>query len=183
MSMRGEQDVGPGAGGGGQAADRAIDAAARDLTCGEPTPQLRAAVRRRIEPRTWWRMPMWVPATVAAAAIVVAIVLTRNAPDAPVGSPPRPEQIVATTPPASLVPVVSPAPPAEPTRVRPAVRTTIRPAANSRTDPNGSRASTEPLYPPLVIEPLVVARIAMDAASGVMPIELEPLQIEALQVQ
>jgi hypothetical protein len=183
MSMRGERDREPGTGGGGQAADRAIDAAARDLTRGEPTRQLRAAVRRRIEQRTWWKMPIWVPVTAAAAAMVVAVVLTRNAPDAPGTSSPPPEQTVASNQPAPIAPGVSPGPLPEPTRIRPAARTTTRPAANSRSGSNGARASTDPLYPPLVIEPLVVARIAVDAASGVMPIELEPLQIEALQVQ
>jgi hypothetical protein len=41
-------------------------------------------------------------------------------------------------------------------------------------------AEEEPPIPPIAIEPLTTAQIAVDVSSGVMPIDIAPLQIEPL---
>ena len=70
--------------------DHLIDDVARDLTRGDPSPQLRQSVRARIDkPRVRWSIPAWAPALVAVVLVlVVARTLSgpRGEPDLSTGS-------------------------------------------------------------------------------------------------
>ncbi|HTM01957.1 MAG TPA: hypothetical protein VL173_00515 [Vicinamibacterales bacterium] len=152
-------------------ADASIDAAARDLTRGEPSPQLRQAVRARIETRrAWWVERAWVYGFASAAALViVAVIVARglsNSPEEPARV--RSAQVAHVEPPR-----VEQVPPPPPTANAPRVARAPRrqaPVRNIEIDP-------------LVIEPLVVPRLTAGTSSGVMPIEIDPLQIVPLQQQ
>src|SRR3954463_4771958 len=167
--------------------DELIDRVAHVLTRGEPSPQLRQAVRARIDaisPRLLrvgllgraglaFGSPdqsrrVWVP-VVAADVLVISIVVARTLSgplDAPLPSRNMTSAYQATSP-VALQPtpalVVS----------RPIItRVATRP---------GRTAQQNPVVDPLVIEPIRVPLIAVETSSGVMPIEIQPLQIEPLQ--
>jgi hypothetical protein len=138
-----------------------IDAAARELTAGEPSPRLRHAVRSRLEQRPRaWHMPVWVPA-LAGAALLVIVAFGVTVAD-------RPSD--ATAPAAPRVAVASPVvpPPVEPEP----------PKIASRSKPSNSSK-----FDPLVIEPLRLQAIAVGSSSGVMPIEIDDLRIEPLRIE
>jgi hypothetical protein len=164
MSMRDDTHLGPGS----SRPDDAIDAAARELTRGEPSPRLRHQVRSRIQRRP---AGLRVPALVAiggAAAIVLAVFMVWNRPDT------GPDQQAAVTP----APVATVQQPAEPTPAK--APAPLRAGRRPRTT-RPTRA-LEPIDP-LVIEPIAMPPLAVTTSSGVMPIDIDYLQIEPLQIQ
>ena len=161
----------------GDRLDAAIDAAARALTAGEPPSSLRAAVQRRIaRPRN----ASWlVPAAVVAAVLVVALVgRTLSGPS--VADGPEMPQL-----PAKPKPVLVVAPPPRPIMggadVRRVVATTVPSTPPAMDTPDAPPEEPAPMIPPITIEPLETKLIAVETSSGVMPIEIEPLQIEPLR--
>ena len=155
--------------------DALIDEAARRLVAGEPSSSLRSSVRDR----TGKRRSAWsfVPALAGAAALLVVAVIAGRALLDPVDAPEQKptaarngvEQSVPSV--ASKLPDVTPIQPA-PTEARQFTRrlaTLIPPPAEE-----------ESPIPPIAIEPLTTAQIAVDVSSGVIPIEIAPLQIEPL---
>lgn len=164
--------------------DTLIDSAARHMVAGEPSSSLRSAVRDRVERRRsqWWMTPAIAG---AAAAIVIAAVLVGRAllPD-PVGR-------------------TLSGPAGERDNVRPSIERAAAPEQPQVVEPAGTHSlqaeqargrltrrladdvaalpqEEEPPIPPIAIEPLVTVQIAVES-SGVMPIEIEPLQIEPLR--
>lgn len=152
-------------------ADRVVDAVARDMTRGGPSPQLRLAVRARIEQRRWRIGPAWLLAVASAAALaLVAVIVGRGLSGSPGGSGTvRPAQVAHAEPPRveQVSPTVAP-------------HETIRAARapRRRQSPVKSIEIT-----PLVIEPLAIPRLTAGTSSGVVPIEIDPLQIVPLQQQ
>jgi hypothetical protein len=153
--------------------DALIDHAARRLVAGEPSSSLRRGVRDRIGTRrpVWGLAPAW---GVAAAAAIAAVFVGRTF----VGAP----DIRTTNPPATVSPVIDVALHApQPTPIQPVPSTSRqfarRPAAEVTAPPP---AEEESLIPPITIAPLAPAQIAVDVSSGVMPIDIAPLQIEPL---
>lgn len=171
--MRGERDD--------AAIDAAIAAAAQALTSAAPSAALRAGVRDRIGGRGLVASALrrknlrWlVPAAAAAAVVVVALILgrlTSQPPGAP-GNQPRPSAPVLVTAPA---PQPNPGPVVETATV---ASPPVRRLAAAFEPPI---EEVEPLIPPITIPPLETELIVVDASSGVMPIEIEPLRIEPLQ--
>ena len=162
--------------------DALIDDAARRLVAGEPSSSLRTGVRDRIgRRRPGW---MLVPAWGAAIAIVIAAVLAgRMILDRPGDRDGDPQNnrsaaihVPAIQPQASDVPPET-APRAAIQPARTEARQLSRRLADAIAPPP---AEEESLIPPLAIAPLTTTQIAVDMSSGVMPIEIEPLQIEPL---
>ena len=178
--------------------DAAIDAAARSLTAAEPSPALRAGVRDRIGRRriAWWL----VPASALAVVIVVALVGRTDVGRTDVGRTDVGRTDVGRTDvgrtgvgrtlsgPATDIRLASEhvSPPPEtvglaatggPDKARPASVGQARPIATFEPAPE----DLESPIPPIMIPPLETKQIAVDARSGVMPIEIEPLRIEPLQ--
>jgi hypothetical protein len=161
MLMRSERDD--------DAIDAAIAAAAQALTSAEPTAALRAGVRDRIgRRRTAWRL---VPVATAAAVIVGALILGRSTSPAPGASVDQPR-------PSAPARVAVPPPELENQRV---VQTVASPPRRLLAALEPPIEEVESLIPPITIPPLETAQIVVDASSGVMPIEIEPLRIEPLQ--
>lgn len=140
--------------------DALIDSAARQMVAGEPSSSLRGAVRDRVARR---RSPwLLTPALAgAAAAVVIAVVLVGRALLGPAEAPGERDNV-------------------RPTIV--GVQLTRRLAAPVVVPPQ----EEEPAIPPIAIEPLVTVQIAVASpiaveSSGMMPIEIEPLQIEPLR--
>jgi hypothetical protein len=187
--------------------DAAIDAAARSLTAGEPSAALRTRVRDRISERSpvasafpffvasafrrkagWWL----VPACAMTALIAVMIGGRPLSGPALSGGPDkaRPTDVRLTIDRASTQPaavgrtlsVTGGPDKARPTgasaKARPPVTSAQPPAAATLELPF---EELEPLIPPITIEPLETRLIVVDTSSGVMPIEIEPLQIEPLR--
>lgn len=188
MSMQSER--------GGDHIDAAIDAAARSLTTGEPSAALRMGVRDRISERSpvasafpffvasAFRRKGWLVPAGAMTALIAVMIVGRALLD------PLDEPDVERT---------LSGPSARPTDVRLSID---RATTQSVSDPGGRdttpapvrspqplAAATldlpfeelEPLIPPITIEPLETRLIVVDTSSGVMPIEIEPLQIEPLR--
>lgn len=168
------------------AIDAAISAAAQALTSAPPSPAIRAGVRNRIgDDRVasafrrkirWWL----IPAVAAAAVVLVAAIVGRILPGPAVPDGPgrvRPTDVrppLTSTPPPSLV-TTQPEPA---TAIPSAVSLPVRRLADAFEPPP---EELEPLIPPITIPPLETELIVVDAGSGVMPIEIEPLRIEPLQ--
>jgi hypothetical protein len=168
MLMQGERN--------GDRLDAAIDAAARSLTAGEPSSSLRAAVQRRIAHR---RNASWlVPAAAVAAVLVVALVgRTLSDPSGPGGMemprlPAKPNPPVLVTGPRAVM---------EATDVRRVVATTLSSPPPAMDTPDAPPEEPAPMIPPIAIEPLETKLITVETSSGVLPIEIEPLQIEPLR--
>lgn len=149
--------------------DELIDAAAHAMTRGEPSAQLRIAVRARIDTRTWPAVAVWPPAVAVAAAVALAVVVWWP-PFEP--APPQPAAVVTPAPATVAPPAVS----------RIETSATTPPKAVPRTHVTRSVRPLDPIAP-LVIEPMTTPLIAVTTSSGVMPIEIDDLQIEPLQVQ
>ena len=159
------------------------------MVTGEPSPSLRGAVRNRIgHRRSAW--PLSPAIACAAAALVIAAVLVGRALLPDVG---RTSPDVGRT-------LSGPA--GEHHNVRPTVERVAIPvqqAPNVESDTRSVRLARrladdvaappqeeEPLIPPIAIEPFEPARIAVAnpitvESSGVMPIEVAPLQLEPLR--
>ena len=158
--------------------DAAIDAAARSLTAGEPPSSLRAAVQGRIARR---RNASWlVPAAAVAAVLVVALVGRTLSGPSVAGGPEMP-QLPAKLEPPVLVAVPAPRPIMGAADVRRVVATTVPSAPPAMDTPDAPPEEPAPMIPPITIEPLETKLIAVETGSGVMPIEIEPLQIEPLR--
>jgi hypothetical protein len=165
--------------------DALIDEAARRLVAGEPSSLLRRRVRDRIGKRqTAWS---FVPALAGAAVLLVVAVIVGRALLGPVdrtlSGPANGSDIVATGERPTIeraAPAVS-SQPADVTPIPP-VRTTPRPLGRrlAADVPVPPPAEEESPIPPIAIEPLTTAQIAVDVSSGVMPIDIAPLQIEPL---
>jgi hypothetical protein len=146
--------------------DDLIDAAAHEMTRGEPSQRLRREVRTRIDKRRpVWAVPMWVPLVVAVALLIV-VARTLSGPH---GVPDR----VRPTPVEQTA--------AAPRVVPPVVEASPSPRVGQITRPR--RRPTRALQPinPLVIEPIAMPLMAVTTSSGVMPIDIDPLQVEPLQ--
>jgi hypothetical protein len=138
-----------------------IDAAARELTRGEPSPHLRHQIRARIEMPRRRPVPVWAPAFAGVAALVIVVVVFQQA-GTPIALPvPQPAAVANAT-----LMVVAPL---EPERSEP---------------PERSERSVRTIeIEPLVIEPIAMPLMAVTTSSGDMPIEIEDLQIEPLLPQ
>ena len=144
--------------------DDLIDRAARELTQGEPSPQLRQQVRARIGRPRGYSLPAMVPAVAALVAIVVAgVLMQQSAWKVALPEPPR----VALGPVESLDPVIIGAAP-------------DRPERDGRTVRADQPASLR--IAPLTIEPIAMPLMAVTTSSGT-PIEIDDLRIEPLQIQ
>ena len=164
--------------------DALIDDAARRLVAGEPSSALRSSVRDRIGARR----PAWsfVPALAGAVVLLVVAVLVGRG---PVGrtllGPGGADRV---RPPDERPGIERAAAPAlqldEPAAIQPApipARQFTRRVAKVISPP---AEEEESLIPPIAIEPLKTVpldvQIAVDVSSGVMPIDIAPLQIEPL---
>jgi hypothetical protein len=164
MSMRNERPI-----------DALIDEAARRLVAGEPSSSLRSSVRQRIgRRRSAWS---FVPAFAGVAALLVVAVIvgrTLSGPAVrPTGDHPAPN---GNVPAVAFQPIEQAA--TQPARID--ARQFTRRASAIPPPPD-----EEPIVPPIAIEPLQTvplsaAQIAVDVSSGVMPIDIAPLQIEPL---
>ena len=159
--MHGEDPVG---------ADELIDAVARDLTRGEPSLQLRRRVRCRIATRggrVLW--PAWAGMAGAAVALMTLLVMWPS----PEGVPNH-EVAVAVPPPQPAGQTPSPGP-----ITAPAV------AAKAPISRKPAAGAAEPLEPidPLVIEPMTMPLIAGGSSPELVPIEMDDLRIEPLQIE
>jgi len=160
--------------------DALIDDAARRLVAGEPSSSLRRSVLGRIGRRrsAWWS---FAPALAGSALVAIAIVGrsfldpvedSSQKPTIARTDAERPASGVASQPAAVTL--------TQPERID-ARQFTRRLAAALPPPP----AEEESLIPPITIEPLApvplsAVQIAVDESSGVMPIEIAPLQIEPL---
>lgn len=172
MSMRNERP---------DSLDTLIDNVARQMIAGEPSPSLRGAVRERIagRPVVWSLVPAW---GVAVGVLIAALIVGR----ALLGPPSERDNIRPTIEHAAIPAEQPPAIVGPDARSVPLqadqVRLTRRPADDVAAVPQ----EEEPLIPPIAIEPLETVQIAVGnpitvESSGVMPIEIEPLQIEPLR--
>ena len=157
--------------------DALIDEAARRLVAGDPSSSLRSSVRDRIGLRrsAWWVLT---PALAGAAMVIIAIA-GRAILGVPAGS--ERARVVAPDVASPSLAVAS-----APVDVTPTQLVESEPRQLGR----GRAAATlppdeDPIVPPITIDPLRTpplpeAQIAADVNSGVMPIDVEPLQIEPL---
>ena len=160
--------------------DALIDEAARRLVAGEPSSSLRSRVRDRIGRRrqAWFVVPAWG----MAAAIVVTVVIVGRA---LLGPPGEPDKVRPTNQHALIEsPAVKPQDTSAPTVIQPEP-SAPRQLARRRAADVAAPPEEESPIPPIAIEPLTTVplravQIAMDVSSGVMPIEIAPLQIEPL---
>ena len=164
MSMRNERPI-----------DALIDEAARQIVAGEPSSSLRRNVRERIGRRrlAWVLVPAWG----AAAALVIAVLILGRVLSGPPGEPGRArstEERPTIDRGAVVVASQSNGPDATQPARNKARQFTRRAAAVIPPPPD-----EEPIVPPIAIEPLSTAQI-VDMSSGVMPIDIAPLQIEPL---
>ena len=165
--------------------DALIDSAARQMMGGEPSASLRNAVRDRIEHRRpmWPLVPAWgVAASVAVAALIVGTVwLGRpgaSDPTRPTGQP----TIERAAIPVEQQPAVVAPDPDSVGSPWPAAARDERLADDAAALPQ----EDESLIPPIAIAPLEPEQIAVGSpiaveSSGIMPIEIEPLQLEPLR--
>jgi hypothetical protein len=156
------------------AIDQLIASAAKALTASEPTRALRSGVRERItRPRSAWS---FVPVLAGVPVLAVAAVIVGRVWSGAAGEP-------ASVRPSNQIVDAAPAPSA-PAAVF--VQPVVTQAARAQTRPRLTARRETPLevddtvIPPLTIAPLSTTQIAVDTGSGVMPIEIEPLQIEPL---
>jgi hypothetical protein len=159
--------------------DDLINLAAHAMTRGEPSLQLRREIRARIDsPRTWRGLSMWVPAVTGVAAVVLALFIWWGR----VQAPPPPQ--VAVAPPVPT-PVVRPVPRLDAPGLSPDPY--YRAAPGDRAEAPRPRVTrpSRPLEPiePLAIEPMTTPLMAVGTSSGEMPIEIDDLRIEPLQIQ
>jgi len=170
--------------------DALIDDAARQLVAGAPSSSLRSTVLDRIgRRRSPWQ---FAPALAAAGALViVAMLVGVNGPaDVPrtlTGAPRKVQQPLAQPVPVERGSAGAPADDAaaltRSVRLQAdQVQLTRRLAADDLVPP----VEEEPPIPPIMIEPLTTieplssVQIAVNTSSGVVPIEIAPLQIEPL---
>ena len=170
MSMQGNHDS--------DAIDAVIDATARSLTAGEPSAALRVKVRERIDHRSgaWWLTPAW---GAAAAVLVAAVVVWSFLPGATNRPVPAERTLTQSVP--GRAPIPDP-------RVQPVSVPAVVPARQLRAPVEISAAATdqtaaelESPIDPISIAPLSTRQIAVEA-SPVMPIEIDLLEIQPLQV-
>ena len=166
--------------------DAAIDEAARRLVAGEPSSALRSSVRDRIGRRRldWFGVPAW-----GAAALVVAVLIVGRALLGPLGYPvgrtlsgpairPTVDRLATNS---DVTGVVSQTNDSTPTQL---VRSETRQLGRRRVAAT-LPPDEEPIIPQITIEPLrtpplTEMQITADVSSGVMPIDVAPLQIEPL---
>jgi hypothetical protein len=187
MSMRNER-VDP--------IDALIDSAARQIVAGEPSSLLRSAVRDRVAARrpAWLLAPAW---GVALGVMLAALIVGRALLSDPVGR--------TLSGPAGERDIVRPAieltrAPDAPDKSRPTIEVDevgiggVRLEANRNPvrlrrlaeDVAAPPQEEEPLIPLIAVEPLDPVRIAAANPitvenSGVMPIDVAPLQLEPLR--
>jgi hypothetical protein len=164
--------------------DALIDDAARQLVAGQPSSSLRRAVRDRIGSR---RLP-WVfaPVFAAAGALVIAAILVGPM----LSGPPDVERALRGP---TVARIVRPERFERSERIERIERIErserierIERSERLERSADLSFEDDEPLIPPITIEPLTAiepltsVQIAVDTSSGVMPIEIAPLQIEPL---
>lgn len=156
--------------------DEVIDEAARRLVAGEPSSALRSSVRDRIaKRRSVWS---FVPALAGAAALLVVAVIVGRALLGPVDAPEQKPTVARSGAERPGDAVAS-----QPTNVTPIQPVPSAPRQLARrlaADITALPPEEESPIPPIAIEPLTTAQIAVDVSSGVMPIEIAPLQIEPL---
>ena len=155
--------------------DALIDEAARRLVAGEPSSSLRGSVRDRIG-RRFSAWGSFVPALAGAAVVIMAIVGR-----ALLGPPGEPDKVRPTNQRAAIEsPAGKPQDTSAPTAIQPE-RTEPRQVTRRRAPADKSPpVEEESPIPPITIAPLTMVQIAVDVSSGVMPIDIAPLQIEPL---
>jgi hypothetical protein len=169
MSMRNERPI-----------DALIDEAARRLVAGEPSSSLRRSVRERIgRRRSAWSL---VPAFAGVAALLVVAVIMGRTLSGPAHGPDR--VVTGERPPIERAAPAVASQPNEPAAIQPvpsAPRQLARRLAADVAPPPEEESPIPPIaIEPLATEPLGAVQIAVDVSSGVMPIEIAPLQIEPL---
>jgi hypothetical protein len=139
--------------------DERIDATARDLTEGTPSPAVRAGIARQIATqRVAWRFPVWGAVAAAVSLIVVGVIFWPE----PVREPVTPERAVLTEPNEPASAVAAGRLPPEPAPERP--REMARPIA-------ATYVQTAPTSEPVIVEALDVG-----------PLESPSLEVRALEV-
>ena len=170
--------------------DALIDHAARQIVAGEPSSSLRGAVRARVEHRqsAWLLSPAIAG---AAVALVIAAVLVGRALLGPSDERNniRPTIELSSAPDAPTRPALD-VNEAGPRSVRPpwrqADQNPVRLMRRLADDIAVPPQEEESLIPPIAVEPLDPVQIAIAnpitvESSGVMPIEIAPLQLEPLR--
>ena len=169
--------------------DALIDHAAQQIVAGEPSSSLRSAVRDRIEHR--WSAWSLSPAIAGAAvALVIAAVPVGRALLGPPGAPDKARPTIELTSAPDAPETARPTIDVDEVGTRSVrlqadqnrVRLTRRLADEGAAPPQ----EEESLIPPIAVEPLEPAQIAVGNpitvdSSGVMPIEVAPLQLEPLR--
>ena len=155
--------------------DAAIDAAARQLTTGEPSPRMRAGVRERIARRraAWWGAPAWSIASAVVAVLVIVVWQRSDAPPSPAGVDRGRDVMLAS----EVLPLAPPAAPS-PVRIR-AARPAVRASAS---------AAPLPPHSPLVIGELTIAPldegpVELQVIETPMPLRADRLTFEPLVIQ
>jgi hypothetical protein len=152
--------------------DDLIDRAARDLMRGDPSVRLRQMVRARIDRRRAWpTVAAWIPTLAGVGAVVLALFAWW-----PAVEPPPPQPVAVVTP--------APAPATAASQPAPLIETVAatQPQARPRRRLTRPARALDPIAP-MVIEPMTTPLMAVGTSSGVMPIEIDDLRIEPLQVQ
>jgi len=172
--------------------DALIGSAARQMVAGEPSSSLRSAVRDRIERRrSAWSLS---PAIAGAAvALVIAAVLVGRTLLGPAVTPGAPDKARPTIELTSAPDVTETARPTidvgevgtRSIRLQ-ADRNRFRLTRRLADEVAAPPQEEESLIPPIAVEPLEPAQIAVGNpitvdSSGVMPIEVAPLQLEPLR--
>ena len=157
--------------------DALIDESARRLVAGEPSSALRRGVRDRIGRRR----PAWsfVPVLAGVAALLVVAVIVGRA---LLGRPGGPDTVRPTGERPTLQriePAIASQGP-EPTAIQPEPRHVRQLSRGRAAAVSLPLPEEEPLIPPITIEPLTTAQIAVNESSGPIPIAIDPLQIESL---
>ena len=172
--------------------DALIDSAARQMVAGEPSSSLRGAVRDRIERRrsAWSLSPAM--AGVAAAVVIAAVLVGRtlSGPADMPGASDKARPTIELTSAPDVAETARPSVDVDDVGMRSVrlqadqnrVRLTRRLADDVAAPPQ----EEESLIPSIAVEPLEPAQIAVGnpitvESSGVMPIEVAPLQLEPLR--
>ena len=187
MSMRNER---------GEPIDALIDSAARQIVAGEPSSSLRSAVRNRVAARrpVWLLAPAWgVVLGVMLAALIVGRALVSDPVGRALSGPAAERDNVRPTIELTRAPDAS-------EKSRPTIEVDEVGIRSVRLEANQNAArlrrladdvavmpqEEEPVIPPIAVEPLDPVQIAAGNPitvenSGVMPIEVAPLQLEPLR--
>lgn len=170
--------------------NRLVDEVASALTAAPAQPYLVGRVRDRIERRqraSWfgsaWSAPVW--RTVVAGALAVAVAVVVNDRWTQVSPVPSTELPTVRTE-SAVRPLLEAASIGEPragNAATPPPRAIVAAAAGNRGDSRNAadmRALADIPFESLIVEPLEVSPLPVEAMAGPMPLDIEPLSLEPL---